>query len=105
MAHLKKVEKGAENEVRQVSNGHAPHLEKWWFHVILVVAHAPGGVAHVKAGHLCIQVDDEEEVPVDDERIPIRQLAFSPAEDLMPRTTRAPRTTLMSDSDDDSDSE
>ena len=47
----------------------------------------------------------EEEVPVDDERIPIRQLAFSPAEDLMPRTTRAPRTTLMSDSDDDSDSE
>ena len=33
------------------------------------------------------------------------QLAFSPAEDLMPRTTRAPRTTLMSDSDDDSDSE
>ena len=52
MAHLKKVEKGAENEVRQVSNGHAPHLEKWWFHAILVVAHAPGGVAHVKAGHL-----------------------------------------------------
>ena len=53
------------------------------------------------------EMDDssEEEVPVDDERIPIRQLAFSPAEDLMPRTTRAPRTTLMSDSDDDSDSE
>ena len=39
--------------MRQVSNGHTAHMEKWWLHAISVVAHAPRGVAHIKVGHLC----------------------------------------------------